>query len=427
VLRPISRLLGILTGVMLLVSPATPFGQIRYAVGQNVVPVFEGWERNPDGSLNFVFGYMNRNYEEQLDIPVGPDNAFEPGGVDQGQPTHFYTRRQQFVFKVRVPKDWGKKDLVWTLNIRGKPEKAFASLLPIWELDTGVYQENRGGPGELGEYDDPPTIKLVGDARRTASVGSNLSLTVEVTDDGRPLPREGRGAPPQPVRDSDGALITPVRGGNGNAVPGPRRESPLTQAVVKLDPSMRLGVIWVVYRGDARSVTFDPMKVAVTNGRAATVARFTAPGSYVLRGYADDGIYPVPVDVNVTVSSGTLSTAGTASDVSLDYEFFKTKVQPIFLEKRPGHARCVVCHETGTPRLQPLSEGATTWNEEQSQKNFEAWKRVVVPGNPSMSKLLLHPLAAEAGGDRFHAGGKHWTSQSDPEWRTLADWVNGAK
>jgi hypothetical protein len=112
---------------------------------------------------------------------------------------------------------------------------------------------------------------------------------------------------------------------------------------------------------------------------------------------------------------------------SLDYEFFKTRVQPIFLKKRPGNARCIVCHETGTPRLQPLSPGAATWDEDQSQKNFAAWLRVVVPGDPMASRLLKHPLAAEAGGDPFHAGGKHWTSQSDPEWQTLAAWVKGAK
>jgi hypothetical protein len=116
-----------------------------------------------------------------------------------------------------------------------------------------------------------------------------------------------------------------------------------------------------------------------------------------------------------------------AAPSTLDYEFFKTKVQPIFLKKRPGHARCVVCHETGTPRLQPLAPGQTTWDEEASRKNFEAWQRVVVPGDPMASKLLMHPLAAEAGGDAFHAGGKHWTSQDDPEWQTLLAWVKGAK
>jgi len=113
------------------------------------------------------------------------------------------------------------------------------------------------------------------------------------------------------------------------------------------------------------------------------------------------------------------------SKVSLDYSFFKERVQPIFLKKRPGHARCVTCHDHRSPPLQPLATGATTWDEEQSRKNFAAWKQFVVPGNPMKSPL--HPLAQAAGGDRFHAGGKHWKSQSDPEWQTLAAWVRGEK
>ena len=115
------------------------------------------------------------------------------------------------------------------------------------------------------------------------------------------------------------------------------------------------------------------------------------------------------------------------SSSGLDYSFFRDRVQPIFLAKRPGHARCIACHENGSPRLQELSPGATTWNEEQSRKNFEAWSRAVVPGDPAASPLLAHPLAADAGGDRFHAGGKHWKSKNDPEWQTLADWVRGKK
>jgi len=111
----------------------------------------------------------------------------------------------------------------------------------------------------------------------------------------------------------------------------------------------------------------------------------------------------------------------------LDFEFFKTQVQPIFLAKRPGRARCVSCHTTGTPmRLQPLSPGSTTWDEEQSRQNFEVVRQRVTPGS-LRSKLLIHPLAAEAGGDEFHGGGKHWDSQHDPEWQTLAAWVRGAK
>ena len=110
---------------------------------------------------------------------------------------------------------------------------------------------------------------------------------------------------------------------------------------------------------------------------------------------------------------------------SLDYEFFKTKVQPIFLARRPGHARCIACHGTGTPlRLQPLSPGSATWNEEQSRKNFEAFQRVATPGGTN-SRLLMHPLAEKAGGTFYHSGGKHWDSQNDPEWQTLRAWVLG--
>lgn len=114
------------------------------------------------------------------------------------------------------------------------------------------------------------------------------------------------------------------------------------------------------------------------------------------------------------------------SPATLDFQFFKARVQPIFLNKRPGHARCISCHDAGTPmRLQPLSPGATTWDDEQSRKNFEVVRREVVPGNLK-SKLLVHPLAEDAGGDFFHSGGKHFASQADPEWQTLRAWVSGA-
>ena len=116
------------------------------------------------------------------------------------------------------------------------------------------------------------------------------------------------------------------------------------------------------------------------------------------------------------------ATSSTGS-ASLDFEFFKASVQPIFLAKRPGHARCISCHASGTPlRLQPLSRGSTTWNDEESRKNFEAVRRFVVPGS-AKSRLLIHPLAEQAGGDFYHNGGKHWDSQNDPEWQTLKAWV----
>jgi len=111
-----------------------------------------------------------------------------------------------------------------------------------------------------------------------------------------------------------------------------------------------------------------------------------------------------------------------------DFAFFKAKVQPLFLEKRPGHARCIVCHERSTAfRLQRVGPGAGGWTDEESRKNFEAARRFIRPGEPQRSRLLLMPLAHEEGGTEFHPGGKHWTSQSDPEWKTLAAWVNGAR
>ena len=129
-------------------------------------------------------------------------------------------------------------------------------------------------------------------------------------------------------------------------------------------------------------------------------------------------------------AAGTLRAqeATSSSASALDFEFFRTRVQPIFLAKRDGHTRCVSCHSKGTPmRLQALSPGATTWNEEQSQKNFQVVRPRVVPRRLTDSKLLVHPLLAEAGGDFYHGGGKHWNSFLDPEWQTIANWVCGRK
>jgi YVTN family beta-propeller protein len=112
---------------------------------------------------------------------------------------------------------------------------------------------------------------------------------------------------------------------------------------------------------------------------------------------------------------------------ALDYDFYKARVEPLVLEKREGHARCVTCHGgSATLRLQRLAEGASRWTEEQSRQNFEAVKGMVVPGSPGASRLLRHPLARAAGGDVFHGGGQHWTAKTDPDWKVLEAWVNGA-
>ena len=121
--------------------------------------------------------------------------------------------------------------------------------------------------------------------------------------------------------------------------------------------------------------------------------------------------------------------AGHVAAQSLDYATYKAKVEPIFLKKREGHARCVVCHAgAGNAfRLQPLAPGATTWTEEQSKQNFDAVSKLVRSANLMSSPILKHPLAQEAGGDEFHSGGRQFTSQSDPDWKAIADWARGAK
>ncbi|HEX9193319.1 MAG TPA: hypothetical protein VF871_06075 [Burkholderiales bacterium] len=115
---------------------------------------------------------------------------------------------------------------------------------------------------------------------------------------------------------------------------------------------------------------------------------------------------------------------------SLDYEYFKARVEPIFLKKRPGHVRCYVCHaerSTNALRLEKLTPGSRFWTEEQSRRNFEIVSGLAVPGDPGKSLLLLQPLAPEAGGNAFHSGGRQFASRNDPEWKILAQWVNGAK
>lgn len=128
----------------------------------------------------------------------------------------------------------------------------------------------------------------------------------------------------------------------------------------------------------------------------------------------------------VRTSKPGAGAGATAPRPALDFDAFRARVEPMFLRKRDGFARCYVCHSQGTGfRLQSLSPGSASWNEEQSHRNYEAVQRVVVAGDPQSSRLLMVPLATEAGGDPFHPGGKHWKSQRDPEWQALAAWVRG--
>ena len=129
-----------------------------------------------------------------------------------------------------------------------------------------------------------------------------------------------------------------------------------------------------------------------------------------------------------TVVAVAVLLQGHASAQSLDYDYFKTRVEPIFLAKRAGHVRCYVCHSdrsNNSFKLETIARGGKFWTEEQSRKNFEVVSRLVAPGDPGKSLLLLQPLAPEAGGNAFHTGGRQFATKDDPSWKTLARWVGG--
>lgn len=133
--------------------------------------------------------------------------------------------------------------------------------------------------------------------------------------------------------------------------------------------------------------------------------------------------------IAVAVALAASAAAAPAAETTLDYGFFKSRIEPIFLKKRPDHVRCYVCHSEGTNafKLEKLAAGSKSWSEEQSRRNFEVASRLVVPGAPEKSRLLLQPLAPEGGGNPYHSGGRQFETKNDPEWKLLAQWVNGQK
>jgi hypothetical protein len=267
--------------------------QIPYGTGQNIAPVYEGWDRNPDGSFNMYFGYMNRNYDERPEIPVGPNNSFSPEPADRGQPTHFYPRRQQFMFKARVPATFGKQQLVWTLTRAGKTEKAVGKLDLEWEISQVVISQNRRGlanDAATASPNNPPTISVDGPAKLTAVVGRPLALAVNASDDGVPAPPK-----PNPARGAGAG-----RGGAPQPLVTVRQSSPIQQQIIQ--PSREgLAVTWTQWRGPGR-LSFTPPRMVVKDGKASTNVTFAEPGTYTIRAYADDGVVFEPTDFTVTVS-----------------------------------------------------------------------------------------------------------------------------
>src|SRR6266851_702447 len=177
-----------LTALLIVMAFAGMRAQTRYSYlsGQSMSPAFEGWWENADGSFTLFFGYMNSNWSQEFDIPVGPENNLEPGGPDQGQPTHFYPRRNPFLFTVHVPKDFGRKELIWTLTANGKTERAYASLNKDYAIDKQVISTEVGG--DLGSLRDalrtnlPPELKVEGDKQRHVAVGATVTLIATARD-----------------------------------------------------------------------------------------------------------------------------------------------------------------------------------------------------------------------------------------------------
>jgi hypothetical protein len=284
-----------------------------YLKGQNISPAFEGWENGPDGSFNMLFGYMNRNWEEELDIPVGPNNSFSPGVPDQGQPTHFYPRRNRFVFKVRVPKDWGTKELVWTLTANGKTERAFGTLRPDSFVDELVQASEQGALGAgvsspAMRKNTAPTLKVDSGPTRNAKVGEVVQLNAWAFDDGQPRPRYGPGS------RSPQNFDRPVAGVH------PSQRPPVALTV---GSQAGLRVSWFVYRGP-NAANFTPEQTKVwedtraganspwaprwiaptipEDGKLDTTVTFNQPGTYVLRCLASDGAIGTTHDVTFVVT-----------------------------------------------------------------------------------------------------------------------------
>jgi hypothetical protein len=239
---------------------------LSYSSGQAVFPAYEGWEENPDGSLSFVFGYMNRNWAEELDVPIGPDTSFNLGGADQGQPTHFLPRRNRFVFRVPVPKGFTEKDeLIWTLATRGKAERAYATLRTDYKIENVTIMSETGALGAGTSSPEvrankPPKLEIQGQKKMTAKVGQPLPLAAVVTDDGIPKRRQpglsGAAVSNQSTRRDA------VEGRPGSENPIRANRAMLPPARVTVGKNVGLHVSWFVYRG-AGKVTFNPEQIMV--------------------------------------------------------------------------------------------------------------------------------------------------------------------
>jgi hypothetical protein len=287
--------------------------QLSYSKGQPTSPAYEGWQQNADGSYDLIFGYMNENWEEETDVPAGPDNTIMPGGPDQGQPTHFYPRRNRFVFRVKVPKDFGDKEVVWTLTTHGKTIKAYASLRLDYQVDDMIFTSETGAIGAGTSSPEirankPPTLEAAGDTIRTVRVGQALMLSAHVTDDGVPK-RRPRGAAATALTDRNAPPVKDLR------LVAPHQ--------VTVGSATGLWVSCYEYRGPAK-VHFSPDQPKTwedtragansqwaplwnppdppADGNWNATATFDQPGTYILRWHATDGALWKDQNITVTVT-----------------------------------------------------------------------------------------------------------------------------
>lgn len=248
---------ALLLAVYLLVSPSALFAD-TYQRGQHVEPAYEGWRPNPDGTFSFMFGYMNENWEEEIDIEVGENNFLSPGPADRGQPTHFLPRRNRFTFEVNVPSDWGDRELVWELTVRGETRRAYATLKPDYLVDNMVIASETGSLGAGTSSPESranvaPVVTLQGDTvdgkhMRTVRVGEPLSFETNLVDDGIPRTR---------------SMVDTVRAIAAGSGEGTTEQMVQNQMALRIPwkPTVQkingLFLSWNVYRG-AGKVTFDP-------------------------------------------------------------------------------------------------------------------------------------------------------------------------
>lgn len=305
---------------LVLIRPSIGAQSLSYTKGQNISPAYEGWEQASDGTRYFLFGYMNRNWGEEIDVPVGPDNGFDIGGADQGQPTHFLPRRNRFVFRVRVPSGFSDKDeLVWTLTTHGKTEKAYASLRLDYLVDDVVRASETGALGAGTSSPEvranrPPKVRIEEIKARSVKVDEPLTLVAVVTDDGIPKSRSS-GVAGAAVANRGAATAEASAAQRGN-----RATSPPSRITV--GKSVGLHLSWFVYRG-AGKVAFSPEQIKPwedtrtganspwapvwvappmpADGKSAVQVTFSEPGTYVLRCLTDDGALTNSEDVTIVV------------------------------------------------------------------------------------------------------------------------------